>query len=63
MDYIPPQQKPTIRQAVTSLMSSPIRSATRKKAIETIAHKHNITRDEAKFKQAIRIGQSQARRK
>lgn len=51
----------TIRKNVATLVQS-VRSPARKKAIITISKKHNISRDDAKFKQAISIAKSQARK-
>jgi len=62
---MPPQLKKgqgTIRANVKQLMEPP-RSQSRKKAIITIAKKHNITREEAQFHQAISIAKSQAKKK
>jgi hypothetical protein len=50
-----------MRKNYNELMSG-VESASREKAIETIMHKHNISRDEAMHRQAIRIIQSQARK-
>lgn len=52
----------SVRKNVTELMQSP-QSAPRKKAILTIAKKHNIPRKEAQFRQAVAIAKSQARKK
>ncbi len=51
-----------IRANVTELMKG-INSASRKKAINTIARKNNIPKKDAMFKQAVAIAQSQARKK
>lgn len=56
------QRAQPIRAKVTDLMTSPVRSAARKKAILTIAKKHNISRKDAQFRQSIRIAQSQVRK-
>ena len=53
----------TIRKNMQELMSSPIQSASRKKAIATIAKKRNISRADARFIQAKAIAVSQARKK
>lgn len=52
----------TVRSNVAILMQ-PIRSQSRKKAISTIAKNNNISRQDAQFRQATRIAQSQARMK
>ena len=52
----------TVRSNVAQLMKPP-RSQSRKKAILTLARKSNITRADAQFRQAIRIAQSQARKR
>jgi hypothetical protein len=52
----------TIRYNVQELMSK-VQSPSRKKAIATIAKKHNISKEDAQWRQAIRISQSQARKK
>lgn len=60
---MPLQQGPgTIRQNVAELMKAP-ESAARKKAILTIARKHNIPYAEAQYRQAIQIAKKQARAK
>lgn len=61
---ISPQNKPkiSIRDRVTSLMTNPIRSQARKKGLVTLAKRQNLTLADAKFKQAIRIAQSQNRK-
>lgn len=51
----------TIRKNVTELMQ-PALSGARKKAIHTIAKKHNIALKDAQFKQAVAISRSLARR-
>ncbi len=53
----------TIRANVSELMNSPIQSASRKRAIATIAKKRNIPRSEARFIQAKAIAISQSRKK
>ena len=59
---MPLQQGPgTIRANVSELMSS-VKSQSRMKAIDTIARKNNISLEEAKFKQALAISKSQARK-
>ena len=50
-----------IRQNVAFLMQ-PARSPARKKAIITISKKHNIPRNQAQFRQAIKIAQTQGRK-
>lgn len=50
----------TIRQNVKELMNVP-QSAARKKAILTIARKHNIPYAEAQYRQAVQIAKKQAR--
>ena len=52
----------TIRKNVQELMNPP-QSAARKKAILTIAKKHNIPRRDAQFRQAVKIAQVQARKR
>lgn len=52
----------SIRQNVQSLMS-PLIGATRKKAINTLAHRRNISLNDAQYLQAVRIAQKQARKK
>ena len=51
----------SIRVNVSELMKQP-QSASRKKAISTIARKNNITRQEAQFRQALRISQTYAKK-
>lgn len=51
----------SIRKNVLELMNPP-RSASRKKAIVTLAKRHNISRKDAQFKQSIAIAKSQARK-
>ena len=51
----------SIRANVTELMSSPIQSASRKKAIATLAKRRNISRQEARFLQAKAIAITKAR--
>ena len=53
--------KGTIRANVQELMST-VNSPARKKAITTLAKKHNISRKDAQFKQALAISRSQARK-
>lgn len=56
------QPKPvSIRTQVAQLMGT-VKSKARKKAIITIAKKHNITRTDAQFRQAISIAKSVNRR-
>ena len=45
------------------LMNNPVESESRHKAILTIARKNGISYDDAKQKQALRIIQTQARKK
>lgn len=61
---MPPLQKGlgTVRSNVSVLMQPPVSQA-RKKAISTIAKKNNISRQDAQFRQATRIAQTQARLK
>lgn len=51
-----------MRKNYNELMSG-VESPGRAKAIETIMKKHNISRQEAMHRQAIRIIQAQARKK
>lgn len=50
-----------IRKNVTTLMQ-PVKSAARKKAIVTLSKKHNISRPDAQFKQALAIARAQSRK-
>lgn len=52
----------TIRANVAELMQPP-QTAARKKAINTIARRNNISFEEAQYRQAVRISQSQARKR
>lgn len=52
----------SVRQNVNTLMA-PAVSQARKKAIITLARKHNLSIEDAQFYQAQRIAQSQARKK
>ncbi len=52
----------TVRSNVAQLMNPP-KSQARKKAILTLSHKHNITRDAAQFRQSVAIARAQARKK
>ena len=52
----------TVRKNVTMLMQ-PVRSKTRKRAISTLAKKHNISLQDAQFRQSLAIARSQARKK
>ena len=52
----------TVRRNVTELMQTP-QSASRKKAIITLAKRRNIPRKQAQFVQARAIAASQARKK
>lgn len=54
--------QPTIRQRVIGLMTNPVRSQARKKAIITLSKRRNIPRADAKFQQAIAIAKSQNRK-
>lgn len=53
--------KPTITNTVQSLMTGRV-GPIRQKAIITLAKRKNISRDDARFYQATRIGQSKARK-
>lgn len=61
---MPPLKKGvgTVRTNVATLMQ-PAQSPARKKAIITLAKKHNISRSDAQFRQSVAIAQSQARKK
>ncbi len=52
----------SIRKNVAELMKG-VQSSSREKAINTIMKKHNISREEAQFRQAKAIAVSQARKK
>lgn len=52
----------TIRRNVAALMQPP-QSAPRKKAIITLAKKHNISRADAQFRQSLAIAKTLARKK
>lgn len=52
----------TIRSNVIELMSK-VQSPARKKAISTLASKHNITRKDAQFRQAKAISLSLAKKR
>lgn len=52
----------SIRKNVIELMKG-VESASRHKAILTIAKKYNISYEDAQFRQAQRIAQSQARKR
>lgn len=52
----------SVRSNVNTLMQ-PVLSPARKKAIMTLAKKHNISLQDAQYHQAIRISQAQARKK
>lgn len=61
---MPLQKGPgTIRRNVSELMGSPIRSQARKKAINTIAQRRNISRTDARFVQARAIAINKARQR
>lgn len=53
--------QPTIRARVSALMAVP-RTRARKKAIITIAKKHNISRTDAQFRQSVAIARTQSRK-
>lgn len=53
----------SIRSNVAELTENPVLSSARKKAIATLARKHNISIKEATFKQALAIAKSQARKR
>lgn len=53
--------KPTLKEAVQPLIFGKV-GKTRQKAIMTIAKKNNITRNDARFRQAIKIAQKQIRK-
>lgn len=53
----------TIRKNMAELVGQPVMSPARHKALLTIAKKHNITYDQAKYKQALAISKFQARKK
>ena len=62
ISYKPKKFDPTpIRTKVSELMNPP-KSRSRKRAIITIAKKHNITRGDAQFRQAIVIAKSTNRK-
>lgn len=50
----------TIRNNVTTLMSNPVRSQARKKAILTIAKRRNISQKDAMFVNATAIAKNMA---
>lgn len=52
-----------IRKNVTELMTQPILSASRKKAIITISKHRNIPRADARFVQARAVALSQSKKK
>jgi len=52
----------SVRKNMAELTQGKV-GATRQKAIATIAKKNNISREEARFKQALAIAKSQARKK
>lgn len=54
--------KGSIRRNMNELMQPP-QSAARKKAIMTLARKHNITLDQAQARQARAIASAQARKR
>lgn len=53
----------SIRANVTELMGQPIQSASRRKAINTIAKKNGISLKEARFRQAKAIAVAQSKKK
>lgn len=53
----------SVRKNVAQLMNAAPRSKSRKRAILTLAKKHNISRKDAQFRQAVAIAKSQARKK
>lgn len=53
----------TIRSNVQSLLSNPVRSPARKKAILTIAKRRNINHSDAAFVNALAISKNMARKK
>lgn len=53
----------SIRKNVKELMTAPIQSASRKKAIATIAKTRGISMEDARFAQAKAIAISQSRKK
>lgn len=52
----------SIRYNVTELVTKPVLSQARKKALVTIARKNGISIEQAKLKQALAISKSQARK-
>ena len=52
-----------MRSNVKELMTGPVQSQSRRKAIATIAQKRGISKDDARFAQAKAIAISQARKK
>lgn len=55
------QPTKTISQTVQGLMTGNV-GPTRQKAIHTLSRKKNISLDDARFNQAVRIAQSQSRK-
>lgn len=53
----------SVKKNMQELMTSPIQSSARKKAIRTIARKNGISTREARFKQALAISRSQISKK
>lgn len=53
--------QPSISDNVQSLMTGKV-GQSRQKAIITLATRRNITRNDARFHQAVRISQAQARK-
>lgn len=53
----------SFRRNVKELMTAPVQSASRKKAINTIAKTRNVSREDARFIQAQGIAKSQMRKK
>ena len=52
----------TIRPNVQQLVNLPVVSPARRKAIMTLAKKHNISFTEAQFRQAVAIAKGQSRK-
>lgn len=53
----------SVRYNVKELTEQPIESASRKKAIKTLAKKHGISEKEARMKQALAIAFTQAKKR
>ncbi len=56
-----PATRSSLANAVKSLMVGPV-GQTRKRGIETLAKRKNISLTDARFNQAVRIAQSQQRK-